>query len=104
MVADRYMEKDKKMIPPTFDQKDVVTWVKKINMWLMKKRRYHLGMEPKPKKAPIHANSAARGKYRAVLEQWMERKDTYESLILFMMVKNQSGGEVHYQVYDRKAV
>ena len=43
MVADIYLEKDKKMGPPTFDQKDVVTRAKKIKMWLMNKRINYLG-------------------------------------------------------------
>jgi hypothetical protein len=44
MVAESKKETDKNGVP-TFDAKDVVTWSKKMKIYLMKKKRNHLGLE-----------------------------------------------------------
>jgi hypothetical protein len=56
MVAENKKETDKTGVP-TFDAKNVVTWSKKMKIYLMKKRN-HLGLEPHGLVRP--ANNASR--------------------------------------------
>ena len=45
MVADNSMEREDIQGQPMFDSANVVNWVKKLMMWLMRKKRNHLGLE-----------------------------------------------------------
>ena len=45
IVAENKMESDRNGGPPPIDVKDIVGWVKTLKMYLMKKKRNHLGMD-----------------------------------------------------------
>ena len=58
--------------PPPIDVKDVVTWSKKLKMFLMKKRRNHLGLEPHGLvKAGNNAPANVKETYQKALEIWI---------------------------------
>ena len=81
MVAENKKEVDKQSVP-TFDAKDVVTWSKKMKIYLMKKKRNHLGLEPHGLVRPANnASAELKEVYRKALEVWEERKDTCVSEI-----------------------
>ena len=81
MVAENKMETDKNGVPP-FDAKNVVTWSKKMKIYLMKKKRNHLGLEPHGLVRPgNNASDDIKEVYRKALEAWQERKDTCVSEI-----------------------
>ena len=48
MVADINKERKDMKGLPIFDSAGVVTWSKKLKMWLMRKKRNHLGLENRP--------------------------------------------------------
>ena len=82
MVAENKMETDSYGGPPPIDIKDVVTWSKKLKMFLMKKKRNHLGLEPHGLVRPgINASANLQEIYQKGLEIWQERKDTCISFI-----------------------
>ena len=64
---------------------NVVTWSKRLKMWLMRKRRNYLGLENRPERPPNNAAAAVRQEYKKELAAWLERKNTcvsamYESV------------------------
>ena len=82
MVAENKLETDSHGGPPPIDVKDVVTWSKKLKMFLMKKRRNHLGLEPHGLVRPgNNAPANVKETYQKALEIWQERKDTCISFI-----------------------
>jgi hypothetical protein len=83
MVADEKIESDiRNKGPPPIDTSDIVAWTKKLKMFLMKKKRNHLGLEPHGLVRPANnAPQAAKEAYRQELETWKERKDTCISAI-----------------------
>ena len=66
---------------PIFESSNVVNWTKKLKMWLMKKKRNHLGLEDAPAIPPHNAQARAREDYKIALSLWLERKDTCVSAI-----------------------
>ena len=78
MVADNNKEREGL---PIFDSASMVTWSKKLKMWLMRMKRNHLGLENRPARPPNNASAAAKTEYRVALDTWLERKDTYVSAI-----------------------
>ena len=64
MVADNEKEKSDMMGLPMFDSTNVVTWSKRLKMWLMRKRRNHLGLENRPERPPNNAAAAVRQEYK----------------------------------------
>ena len=50
-------------------------------MWLMRKKRNHLGLEAPPVRRPNNAAAAVRAEYKKDIEEWLERKDTCVSAI-----------------------
>ena len=81
MVADNEKEKSDMMGLPMFDSTNVVTWSKRLKMWLMRKRRNHLGLENRPVRPPNNAAAAVRQEYKEALAAWLERKDTCVSAV-----------------------
>jgi hypothetical protein len=57
IIAENKKEVDKQSVP-TFDAKDMVTWPKKMKIYLMKKKRNHLCLEPHGLGRPAHNASA----------------------------------------------
>ena len=85
MVAENKMESDKYGGPPPIDTKDVVSWAKRIKMFLMKKKRNHIGLEPHglvrpPNNAPAAAKESfqvkskpgKKGKIRVLVQFTMQ--------------------------------
>ncbi len=58
MVADKQKEPEDMKGLPTFDKTNVVTWSKKLKMYLMRKKRNHIGLEPKPARPRDNAAQA----------------------------------------------
>jgi hypothetical protein len=104
MVAENKMETDKNSVPP-FDGKNVVTWSKKMKIYLMKKKRNHLGLEPHRLIRPAN-NAAAEVKeiYLRALEAWQERKDTCVSEIYSAVEVNSDALEIADQYLLEKEI
>ena len=81
MVADTETEKSDMTGLPMFDSTNVVTWSKHLKMWLMRKRRNHLGLENRPVRPPNNAAAAVRQEYMEALAASLERKDTCVSAV-----------------------
>ena len=80
MVADKEKEKNDMIGLPMFESTNVVTWFKRLKMWLMRKWRNHLGLENTPKR-PNNAAAAVRQECKEELAAWLERKDTCMSTV-----------------------
>ena len=76
MVADNSKELEDIQGQPMFDSANVVNWAKELKMWLMRKKRNHLGLEAPPVRPPNNAAAAVRAEYKKDIEEWLERKDT----------------------------
>ena len=74
-------EKSDMMGLPMFDSTNVVTWSKRLKMWLMRKRRNPLGLENRPEQPPNNAAAAVRQENKEELTVWLERKDTCVSAV-----------------------
>ena len=61
MVANIILEKDKLKGLPVFDTTNEFNWSKRLKMWLMRKRRNHLGLEDRPERPPNNAAAATLG-------------------------------------------
>ena len=70
MVADNEKEKSDMTGLPMFDSINVVTWSKRLKMWLMRKRRNHLGLGNRPVRPPNNAAAAVRQEYKEALAAW----------------------------------
>ena len=81
MVADKQQEKEDMKGLPLFDSANVVNWSKKLKMWLMRKKRNHLGLEDRPARPPNNAQAQVRADFRTDTALWLERKDTCVSAI-----------------------
>ena len=81
MVADTEKEKYDTLGLPMFDSTNVVTWFKRLKMWLMRQRRNHLGLENRLERPPNNAVVAVRQEYKEDLAAWLERKDTCVSAV-----------------------
>ena len=104
MVANEKRESDKTGVP-LIDVKDVVTWAKKIKMYLMKKKRNHLGLEPHGLVRPAnHATAAVKETYQKALEAWQERKDTCVSEIYNAVEDNADALEIVDQYLLEKEI
>ena len=75
MVADNKAEKDDIKGRPLFDLTNLVNWLKRLKMWLMKKNRNHLGFEGKPERPPQGAAAAAGVEYKHDLAAWLGRAE-----------------------------
>ena len=53
---------------PILDSTNVVTWSKKLKMWLMRKKRNHLSLDDRPARPPNIASAAAKTEYRTALD------------------------------------
>jgi hypothetical protein len=59
-----------------------VGWVKTLKMYLMKKKRNHLGLTPHGLVAPaINGSDGMKLAFERKVEEWKERKDTCISII-----------------------
>jgi hypothetical protein len=104
MVAENKMETDKTSLP-TFDAKNVVTWSKKMKIYLMKKKRNHLGLEPHGLvRPPNNATIEIKEVYRKALEAWQERKDTCVSEIYSAVEGNTDALEIADQYMLEKEI
>ena len=104
MVAENKMETDKNGVPP-FDAKNVVTWSKKMKIYLMKKKRNHLGLEPHGLVRPgNNASADIKEVYRKALEAWQERKDTCVSEIYSAVECNGDALEIADQYMLEKEI
>ena len=81
MVADAKGEKDDMAGLPAFDPSNVVTWAKRLKMWLMRKKRNHLGLEDPPARPPNNAAARVLADFKEEFNTWLERKDTCVSTI-----------------------
>ena len=81
MVADVKGDKEDMAGLPVFDSSNVVTWAKKLKMWLMRKKRNHLGLEDPPARPPINAAARVQSEFKEEFTRWLERKDTCVSTI-----------------------
>ena len=103
MVAENKQETDKNGGPPPIDISDVVTWAKMLKVYLMRKKRNHLGLEPHGLVIPgAGANAESRSIYRAALETWRERKDTCISSIYEAVEGNPEALEIVDQCFQEK--
>lgn len=103
MVAENKLEMDKHGGPPPIDTSDVVTWAKKLKVYLMRKKRNHLGLEPHGLVMPgAGANAETRNIYRAALEAWKERKDTCVSAIYESVEENPDALEIVDQCFWKR--
>ena len=85
MIADSNLEKDDLKGLPMFDTNNVDNWSKRLKMWLMRKRRNHLGSEDRHERPPNNVAAVTRAGLMQVLSEWLDRKDMsvssiYESL------------------------
>ena len=55
---------------------NVVTWSMRLEMWLMRKTRNHLGLENRPERPENNEAAAVRLEYKKGLAAWLEKKDT----------------------------
>ena len=60
MVADNNKEQEDMKGLPMFDSVNVVTWSKKLKMWLMRKKLNHLGLEDRSARHPAPAKAKNR--------------------------------------------
>ena len=100
VVADNNKERQDTTGLRIFDSANVVTWSKKLKMWLMQKKHNHLGLEDRPACPTNNASAAAKAKYklgpktgedmriiiiiieyRTALDTRLKRKDTCVSAI-----------------------
>jgi hypothetical protein len=82
VVAENKMESDRNGGPPPIDVKDILGWVKTLKMYLMKKKRNHLGLTPHGLVTPaINASDEMKLAFERKVEEWKERKDTCISII-----------------------
>ena len=81
IVADINKEREDMKGLPILDLANVVTWSKKLKMWLMQKKRNHLCLEDRPARPPNNASAVAKTEYRTAQDTWLERKDTCVSAI-----------------------
>ena len=79
---------------PVFDQTNVVEWRKKLKIFLMARKRNHLGLGPGPAALPHGASAAARAEHKKSMEAWLERKDTCISAIHEAIAGDSIAGEV----------
>ena len=70
MVADKQKETGRFVLQylPMFDSTNVVTWSKKLTMWLIHKKRNHLGLEERPKWLPINAPAYVKVEYTVAMD------------------------------------
>ena len=80
MVADNNLQKDELKGLPMFDTTNVVNLSKLLKMWLMRKRRNHLGLEDRPERPPNNA-IAIRGDFKLELSERLKQKDSCVSSI-----------------------
>ena len=60
-VADNNKEPDDMKGLPMLDSVNVVTWPKKLEVWLMRKKRNHLGLEDRPTRPPYNSSFSEGG-------------------------------------------
>ena len=71
MVADTQSGKEDLKGLPLINSANTVNWSKRLNMWLMRKKRNHLRLEDKPPRPPNNAVAHVRGEYSNQLAIWL---------------------------------
>ena len=104
MIADKEKERKDMKGLPSFDSANVVNWSKQLKMWLMRRKRNHLGLEDRPARPPHNASAQIRAEYRADLATWLERKDTCVSTIYEAVLKVPDALEIVEQYILEKEI